>query len=183
MFKRSDIPNAICMLRIVMVAPTVWALLEGRFAMALALVFAAGFSDGLDGYLAKRFNWRTRLGGILDPMADKLLLVSLFLTLAWLGFIPAWLAAVVIGRDLVIVAGGLSYNFLIGPVQPEPSRVSKLNTLAQLLCVVGVLVQRAFAWPLDPAVTLTGAAVLVTCVVSGLDYVVRWTIKAANAGA
>jgi cardiolipin synthase len=182
MLKRSDIPNAICVLRILLVVPTVWALMAGRFTVALLLVFLAGFSDLLDGYLAKRYDWRSRLGGILDPLADKLLLVSLFVALAALALLPLWLAAVVIGRDLVIVSGGVTYNFLIGPVQPEPSRVSKLNTLAQLVCVVSVLTEQALGLPLQPAVIATGAAVLVTSVVSGLDYVIRWSAKALRSG-
>jgi cardiolipin synthase len=183
MLKPADIPNAICVLRILLVAPTVWALLERRFALALLLVFVAGFSDALDGYLAKKFDWRSRLGGLLDPLADKLLLVSLFVVLALLGLIPAWLASVVIGRDVVIVTGGVTYNFLIGPVVPEPSRASKLNTLAQLLCIVSVLVQRALQWPMEPLITAAGAGVLVTSVVSGLDYVIRWSAKAISADA
>ena len=183
MVKTSDIPNAICVLRIMLVAPTVWALLNGRFGLALLLVFAAGFSDALDGYLAKRFDWRTRLGGLLDPLADKLLLVSLFVVLAVLGLIPVWLAGVAIGRDVVIVTGGVVYNFFIGPVQPEPSRASKLNTLAQLFCIVSVLVQQGLKWPIAPVITAAGAAVLVTSVVSGLDYVIRWSFRAMAAGA
>ena len=183
MLRPSQIPNAICVLRILLVLPTVGALLAGQFALALLLVFAAGFSDALDGYLAKRFDWRSRIGGLLDPLADKLLLVSLFVTLVALGRIPAWLAGVVIGRDMIIVAGGLLYNFTIGPVQPEPSRASKLNTLAQLACIVGVLAREALAVPLAPFITAAGAAVLVTSVVSGLDYVIRWGAKARHARA
>lgn len=177
----ADIPNAICVLRIAMVGPAVWALFLGRFDVALALVVAAGLSDALDGFLAKRYGWRSRLGGLLDPLADKLLLVSLFVALAILGLLPAWLAAVVIGRDVVIVSGAVAYTLLVGPVQPEPSRVSKLNTLAQLACVAGVLVVEALAWPFGPAVTAAGAAVLVTSVVSGLDYVIRWSGRARHA--
>lgn len=181
MMRPAHIPNAICVARILLVLPTVAALLAGRYGLALLLVFVAGLSDALDGYLAKRFEWRSRLGGLLDPLADKLLLVSLFVTLAVLGLLPTWLAAVVIGRDLVIVAGGLAYNFLIGPVQPEPSAASKLNTLAQLSCIVGVLAREALGLPLTGLVTAAGAAVLVTSVVSGLDYVIRWGGKAIAA--
>ena len=183
MFHPAQIPNVICVLRMLLVVPTVSALLHGRFSMALMLVFVAGLSDALDGYLAKRFDWRSRLGGLLDPLADKLLITSLFVTLAILGLLPAWLAGVVIGRDLIIVTGGVAYNMLIGRVQPEPSRISKLNTLAQLLCIVGVLADAALAWPLAPLVTAAGAAVLVTCAVSGLDYVIRWSVKAMDARA
>ena len=119
MLKLSDIPNAICVLRMILVVPTVWALLNARFGVALLLVFVAGFSDALDGYLAKRFDWRSRLGGLLDPLADKLLLISLFVVLAVLGLIPVWLAGVVIGRDLVIVTGGVDLQF---PHRASPAR-------------------------------------------------------------
>lgn len=183
MLKRSDIPNVICVLRILMVVPTVWALLNGRYGIALVLVFIAGISDALDGFLAKRFDWRSRLGGILDPLADKLLLVSLFVVLALLGLIPVWLAGVVIGRDAVIVSGGVAYNFLVGPVEPAPSRASKINTLAQLVCVVSVLANAALQWPAEPVITAVGASVLVTSVVSGLDYIIRWGAKAIDARA
>lgn len=183
MLRPADIPNAICVLRILLVAPTVWAIVAERFVLALVLVVVAGLSDALDGYLAKRFDWRSRLGGLLDPLADKLLLVSLFVALAWLQLLPTWLAWVVIGRDVVIVSGSLAYNFLVGPLQPEPSAVSKLNTLAQLLCVTAVLVQAAFGWLLAAVVTVSGATVLVTSVVSGLDYVIRWSGKARSSRA
>lgn len=178
MLKPADIPNAICVLRMLLVAPAVWALATGRFGLALVLVCVAGLSDGLDGWLAKRFDWRSRLGGLLDPLADKLLLVSLFITLAVLDRLPAWLAAVVIGRDLVIVSGAVAYTMLVGPVQPEPSRASKLNTLAQLACIAGVLLPAALGTEPGLVVTLAGAAVLVTSVVSGLDYVLRWGSRA-----
>lgn len=180
MLKPAYIPNAICVARILLVAPTLWALAEARFGLALLLVVAAGLSDALDGFLAKRFDWRSRLGGLLDPFADKVLLVSLFLMLAWLGLLPVWLAGVVIGRDLVIVTGGLIYNFFVGPVQPEPSGASKLNTLAQLICIVVVLVQEAFPADIELVVLVSGAAVLVTSVVSGLDYVIRWSTRALS---
>jgi cardiolipin synthase len=182
-FSLSQIPNAICVLRILLVLPTVLALAEGHFGTALALVFVAGFSDALDGFLAKRFDWRSRLGGLLDPLADKLLLVSLFIALAVLGLAPAWLAAVAVGRDLVIVSGGLAYTVFVGPVQPEPSGASKLNTLSQLVFVVVVLLQRAADLRLEPLVTAIGAAVFVTSCVSGLDYVLRWSAKAIHARA
>ncbi len=183
MLKAADIPNAICVLRILAIVPIVWALGAGRFGLALVLVGLAGVSDAVDGYLAKRYGWCSRIGGLLDPLADKLLLVSLFVTLAWLGLIPVWLAAVVIARDLVIVSGGLSYNFLIAPVQPEPSAASKLNTAAQLVCIASVLSREVFALPIEALITVSGAAVLVTSVVSGLDYVIRWSSRAVSGGA
>lgn len=170
------------MLRIALVWPIISALVGGRFVVALVLVAVAGFSDGLDGYLAKRFDWRSRLGGLLDPLADKLLLVSTFVTLAWLGLVPVWLTAVVILRDFVIVSGGLVYQAVVAPVHPEPSRASKLNTGAQLLFICGVIANHGVGVPPAAFLVAAGAAVLVTSTVSGLDYVVRWSGKAAHAG-
>ena len=179
--KPAYIPNAICVLRIVLVLPIALSLLDGRFDMALGLIFAAGFSDGLDGFLAKRFDWRSRLGGILDPLADKLLLVSLFVVLAALDLVPLWLAAVVILRDLVIVSGALAYNFTVDKVKPEPTKISKLNTVLQLVFVVGVESRQAFGWPSATAILVVGASVLVASVVSGLDYVLTWGARARRA--
>lgn len=89
--KPHDIPNVITAFRFLLVPPVVILLLQERFTAALIVFGVAGFSDGLDGFLAKRYDWRSRLGSILDPLADKLLLVSSFVTLGWLGLIPAWL--------------------------------------------------------------------------------------------
>jgi cardiolipin synthase len=176
----SRLPNAICVLRILMVLPIVRAVLAARYTEAAAWVCLAGFSDGLDGFLAKHFDWRSRIGGLLDALADKLLLISVYATLAWCGLVPAWLLAVVVGRDLVIVSGGVAYNFLVGPVQPEPSRVSKLNTLAQLLYVLAVFA-RAITPVVPPAVPLLlGSFVFCTTVVSGLHYVLRWSLRAVD---
>jgi cardiolipin synthase len=182
MFKAAYIPNLICGVRIVLVAPIVFSLLSGDFLSALVLIFVAGLSDALDGFLAKNFRWRTRLGGILDPLADKLLLVSVMLTLTWLGLSPVWLACVVIGRDLIIVTGATVYNFLIGPVEPDPSLISKLNTGFQLLYMLFVISHQAFSWPENISILVIGAGVFITSVVSGLDYVLRWSAKAIAAG-
>lgn len=178
MLRASHIPNLICVLRILLVAPIVLNLLAGDFLVALVLIIVAGFSDGLDGFLAKRFDWRTRLGGLLDPLADKLLIMSVFITLTYIGLTPVWLAAVVILRDVVIVSGATAYNALIGQVRPEPSHISKLNTACQLLYLFAVISQPAFDWPLSNVIMIAGAGVLFTSVVSGLDYVIRWSAKA-----
>lgn len=172
------LPNAISLLRIALVVPIVWLMLHGRFEQAIVLFFIAGFSDGLDGWLAKHYGWHTRLGGILDPVADKLLVASAFITLVYTGHVPLWLAALVVLRDVVIVGGATAYNFLIGPVEGEPTRISKLNTALELLYVLFVLSRAAFAWPSETIVTVLGAGVLVTVVVSGIDYVWSWTRRA-----
>ncbi len=181
MFKASYIPNLICVLRILLVVPIVIELLDGKFMMALALIFVAGFSDGLDGFLAKRCDWRTRLGGILDPLADKLLLVTVMLTLTSLDLVPLWLTCVVIGRDIVIVSGAIAYNFLIGPVKPAPTVISKINTMLQLMYIVFVIAQQVFEWLPSIVITLSGTGVFCTSAVSGMDYVMRWSRKALSA--
>lgn len=176
------LPNAISLLRIALVAPILMMILKGSFGWALALFWLAGFSDGVDGYLAKRFDWHTRLGALLDPVADKLLVAGTFMTLAYTQHIPVWLAAIVILRDVIIVTGATAYNFIVGPVQGEPTRISKLNTALQLLFLLFVLSRAGFGWPDEIAITVLGASILVTVVISGIDYVWSWSRRARNKG-
>jgi len=174
----SWLPNAISLLRIALVAPILILILQGDFGWALALFVIAGFSDGLDGYLAVRFDWSTRLGGLLDPAADKLLITGMFITLAFTHHIPIWLAVIVILRDVVIVGGAMAYNFLVKPVPGEPTRISKLNTALQMLFVLFVLSRAGFDWPDKITITVLGASVLATVVISGVDYVLSWSRRA-----
>jgi cardiolipin synthase len=176
------IPNAISLMRVALIVPVLMLILRGEYSWALALFFFAGFSDGVDGYLAKRFDWRTRLGGLLDPVADKLLVAGMFITLAWVGQIPVWLATLVIVRDIVIFGGAVAYNFLIEPLDGEPTRISKLNTAFELLFLLFVLSQAAFGWPDPIATTVLGASILVTVVISGADYVWNWSRRARAGG-
>lgn len=175
------IPNAISLMRIALVAPILWCIAEGRFELALVLFFVAGFSDGLDGWLAKTFDWGTRLGALLDPVADKLLLAGSFVTLMITGHIPAWLAGVVVFRDIVIVVGAMAYSWLIQPIEAEPTRISKLNTALELLLILFVLSRAAYGWPDQISITVLGAAVLATVVISGVDYVWSWSRRAREA--
>jgi cardiolipin synthase len=172
------VPNAICVGRMLLVAPLVLWVVEGRFVAALLVLVVAGISDGLDGFLAKRFDWRTRLGGLLDPAADKLLLVSAFVSLSYVGLIPVALTIVVIGRDIVIVLGAIAYQWFIAPVQGEPAAISKLNTACQLAMLFFTLTSAAFAWPPPVSLLVLGAAVVFTSIVSGLNYVLRWGVRA-----
>ena len=181
--KASDIPNIITVFRFLLVPPVVLLLLDERFGLALLLFGVAGFSDGLDGYLAKRFNWTSRLGALMDPLADKLLLISSFITLGWMNLIPLWLVGVVILRDLVIVGGALVYNFRIERLEAAPSMVSKLNTVAQILLVLAVMFSAAvqplpYLW-----MDVLLYCVLVTTLWSGFDYVWRWSRRAWRKGA
>jgi cardiolipin synthase len=175
------LPNAICIVRIALVAPSIALLLAERFDQALALIVLAGLSDGLDGYLAKTFDWRTKLGGLLDPVADKLLITSVFLTLTYLGLVPVALTGIVVGRDVVIVLGASLYQLTIGDVRGEPTAISKLNTACQLGFVVFTITVAAFDWPARISLVALGAAVVFTSVNSGLNYVLAWSKRAWRA--
>lgn len=176
------LPNAISLLRIALVAPILMLIIDGQYGFALGLCFIAGFSDGVDGYLAKRFDWHTRIGALLDPIADKLLVAGTFMVLVYTGHIPLWLGVLVIFRDVVIVGGAALYNFLIRPVEGEPTRISKLNTALQLLFILFILSRAAFGWPDQITITVLGASIVVTVVVSGIDYVWSWARRARQGG-
>ncbi len=103
----SWLPNAISVFRIALIIPVVMGVIDGQYSLALGLFLIAGISDGVDGFLAKRFDWHTRLGALLDPIADKLLMAASFVTLAYVGQIPVWLAGIVVFRDLVIIGGAI----------------------------------------------------------------------------
>jgi len=175
------LPNAISILRIALVVPILVSIARQDFALALALFLLAAFSDGLDGWLAKSFGWHSRLGALLAPIADKRLIAGVFVMLVVAALLPAWLAVLVVLGDVVIVGGATAYNFLIGPVPGEPTRVSKLNTALELLLVTFVLSRAAFDWPPAISVIVLGAGVLVTVVVSCIDYVWSWAERARKA--
>jgi cardiolipin synthase (CMP-forming) len=176
--KLRHIPNILTAFRFLLVPPVVVFMLKDEFMPALVLFAVAGFSDAVDGFLARRYHWTSRIGGLMDPLADKLLMVSSYLTLGWLGLIPVWLVALVILRDLVIVTGAVIYNARIEQVEATPSVVSKLNTLAQILLVLSVLFSQAVAalpgWWIDALIY----SVLVTIVWSGAGYVWTWGRRA-----
>lgn len=180
--KARDIPNMLCIARMMLTVPVAWAILEGRYPLALVLFFVAGFTDGLDGFLAKRYAWQSRLGGLLDPAADKLLLITAFVTLWVAGYVPDWLMATVVTRDLIIVTGAALYQWRVGDLVAEPSVISKINSALQLLYVLLTLSWLVFAMPGQAVMAVLAWVVLVTTVVSGVDYVVRWTGRARAAG-
>ena len=169
--KLRHIPNAICVVRIILVVPIVRYLLEERYGLALVLILIAGLSDALDGYLARRFDWRTRLGGLLDPAADKLLMFSVFVTLTWMGWVPVWFTVVVVARDVVIVVGTLVYQVLVGPVHGEPNQASKLNTVLQIAFVLLTVNHAWMGWPPSSWLQVLATAILVTIAISIVQYV------------
>lgn len=181
--KARDIPNLLCIMRMVLTIPVVWAIFDGSYLLALVLFLVAGLTDGLDGFLAKRFAWQSRLGGLLDPAADKLLLVASFVSLWMVGYVPGWLLVAVVARDLVIVIGAGLYQWRVGNFVAEPSIISKLNSLLQLLYVLMTLSWLVFGLPGRGMTVVLGWIVLATTVVSGFDYIIRWTARARTAGA
>jgi cardiolipin synthase len=176
--RASDLPNLLTLLRMVLVPAIVWLLLHGFYAEALWVFLFAGVSDGLDGFLARRMNWRSRLGSILDPLADKLLLIASYFTLAWIGLVPDWLLAAVLLRDFIIVVGGLAYHRHFGPFDMEPTYVSKINTFAQISLVLLLVAHQAFLFLPAHWITAGHYVVLTTTLLSGMDYVWTWGLRA-----
>src|SRR5207342_3003453 len=129
------------------------SLQAGEYWTALVLVAACAVSDGLDGWLAKRFNWTSHVGKILDPLADKLLLVSLYLTATWTNLVPWWLTAVVVGRDVLIGSGAVVYRLWFGPLHGRPTILSKINTGMQLSVVLAAILGAASGLPTPEVVT------------------------------
>jgi cardiolipin synthase len=176
--KAADLPNAITVFRFLLVPPVVLLLLYERFSAALIVFGVAGVSDAVDGFLAKRYHWTSELGALIDPLADKLLLVCSFVTLGYLQLIPLWLVATVILRDLVIVGGALVYHYRVEQLAAAPSRVSKLNTFAQILVVLVVMFSRGIQPVPLQWLDMLFYMVLITTLWSGLDYVWTWGRKA-----
>lgn len=139
-----QIPNVLTLLRIVLVVPFAILVLREDFVAALVLLMIAGFTDGLDGFLARYFGWRTVFGSIADPVADKFLLVTTYVCLGMLEQMAWWLVAVVVGRDLIIFCGAIAYWFLVGRYEGNPTLIGKACTFCQILVGVGVLAHLAF---------------------------------------
>jgi cardiolipin synthase len=176
-----DIPNLITAGRILLVLPTCLALLHRDYSLALTLFAVAGLSDGIDGFLAKHYDWTSRLGALMDPLADKALLVTSYAAITWTGLLPVWLFVLIILRDAVIVGGAVVYNFRVARLEAAPTLVSKLNTLLQILLVLLVILGQVITWVQAWWVTLLVYAVAVTTLWSGIDYVVTWSRRARRA--
>jgi cardiolipin synthase (CMP-forming) len=172
------LPNIICLIRILLIWPIIDALDSGNYWTALVLVAIAAVSDGLDGWLAKRFNWQSQLGKFLDPLADKLLLVALFLAATWMNLLPWWLAAIAVARDFMIGIGALVYRLRYGPLQGRPTLVSKINTGMQLAVALAAILGAAIGFPTREIVTALAIVTLVTTILSGADYLNIFTRRA-----
>ena len=172
----SQLPNLITISRFGLVPVLILVLKEEQYAASLAVFFIAGVSDGLDGFIAKRFHFESRLGSILDPLADKTLLVSSYVMLTLLNHLPFWLMLTVAFRDLLIIGGYLVYTSMVGPVQMRPSWLSKFNTLLQITLVIVILAQQAFQLVYAPVVDALIYSVLLSTVASGLHYLWIWLV-------
>lgn len=172
------LPNLICIARIALVWPIVAALQSGKFELAMAVFALAAVSDGLDGFLAKRFQWTSELGKLLDPAADKLLLVSVFVSATWLGMVPRWLTAAAVSRDVMIALGALVFRMWFGALHGRPRVLSKLNTGLQLAYLLAVMSRAAFRLPSASALAALAGLTLLTTIVSGLDYIAAFTRRA-----
>lgn len=169
-----NLPNLISLLRLLLVPFTVWLLISEAYGWAFLSFLLAGVSDGVDGFLVRRYGWHSRLGAYLDPLADKALLVSVYVTLAFLADIPAWLAIIVVSRDALIVGAVLLSRIMDHPVAVKPLLVSKVNTVAQIAFAVSVLGVAALGWPLGPLVSYGSLPVALLTVLSGAAYLVSW---------
>lgn len=177
-----NLPNLLTGLRLLLALPVAWVILEERYDQALLLAAVAGISDALDGFLARRLQAESRLGALLDPIADKLLILAVFVSAAVVGLLPWWLTGLVILRDLVIVGGALAYRLLIGPLQITPTLLSKANMALQIGFLV-LLLAGALSGGLPVALLqLLMAVVAGMALGSGLQYVLLWSRKARLAG-
>jgi cardiolipin synthase len=183
----SQLPNVITVLRILLVIPTAWLLLEMRYVEALGLMAVAGASDALDGWMARRFGWMSQFGAAMDPVADKLLVAVTFIIFTIQGYIPIWVAAIVLGRDAIILAGAGAYRLFFEPIEFAPTLISKANTATQIVMLLMLLLGLCGFGEIS-ALTLRVVdpwcfyLLAVLGVVSGADYVRTWGRKAWRHG-
>lgn len=173
----SWIPNALTILRCLLVAPVAWFIYQQQFFAALVTFSFAGFTDGLDGFLARRYQWQSYLGAILDPIADKLLMTVSYIVLTVIGIVPTWLMLAVVVRDIVIIAGATIFRWLHGPYMMSPSKAGKMSTFLQILLVLWLLVEQSFELSGQHISTALIWLTLIVTIYSGLEYVVTWYRK------
>jgi len=175
-----NIPNLLTLARILLTPFIIYAILEHQAVLALILMAVAGVTDMLDGAIARYFNQRSTVGAYMDPLADKLLLISTIVTLYFIEQIPLYLFLAVVFRDLIIVVGAIAYEMITHKLEIQPSIASKITTFLQITLVLTVLSEMAWQFPgpdlLQASIMLTFA---LTCI-SGLQYMVVWMRKAVT---
>jgi cardiolipin synthase (CMP-forming) len=172
------VPNALTLLRILLIPVLVVLLLRQKYEAAFAVFFFSAVSDFADGAIARRWNVRTRFGAIADPLADKMTMLAVTLALAAQALLPVWLAAAIVIRDLVIIAGAVAYHYLVGRYDMAPILASKLNTALQFLVLAVVLGNAAGIVGADAALPALNRLLLATILASGAQYVWVWARKA-----
>ncbi|MCG6121149.1 MAG: CDP-alcohol phosphatidyltransferase family protein [Microvirga sp.] len=168
------IPNLITIFRLVLVPVVIVAILEESWLAAFLFFVLAGASDGADGYIARRFDMRSKLGAFIDPLADKALLVAIFVTLAIVGILPGWLAVVVVSRDVMIVMAVLASWLLNQPVEIAPLMISKVNTFVQIAFAALVLGSLAFTFDIGSLTAALAFVVTALTIVTAAAYLVVW---------
>jgi len=171
------LPNLLSLLRLVLVPAIIWLIVRQQFGAAFWVFVVAGLTDALDGLLAKRLGAVSRLGSYLDPLADKALLVGIYVTLGMTGALPLWLVLLVVFRDVVIVGGALLVHALTHRLEMQPLKISKLNTALQIVLAALVLAGPAFALDFADAVPVLIYLCAVTTVASGAAYVATWLAR------
>jgi cardiolipin synthase len=168
-----NLPNLITLARLLSVPLAIWLIFGERYGAAFWIFIGAGVSDALDGYIAKRFDRRTRLGALLDPTADKALLAGVYVSLWLVGQLPGWLVGLVVLRDFLIVLGFVLIQATAAPKRFDPLSISKLNTLVQL-SLIGFVLAQGLGIEAELVKLLLITAAAVTTVLSGLSYLARW---------
>jgi cardiolipin synthase len=169
-----SIPNLITLARILAVPVILWAITSGEMRIAFALFLLAGLSDLIDGFLAKRFGMATELGAYLDPLADKAMIVSIYVALGIVEAIPRWLVILVVSRDIMIVSAVILSWLVDRPVKLRPITVSKLNTVAQIVYATVVLAALTFGWEIVLVKDMLMALVAALTLLSVAFYVAEW---------
>ena len=176
------IPNIITICRILLVPLTIWLIISNAYDFAFAAFILAGLSDAVDGYLARRFQLQTELGEILDPIADKALLVSIFVALGALGHLPVWLVILVASRDVLIVGAVVISWFMDKPIAMKPLWISKVNTTGQIALAGTVLADLGFGWQIGSLLEIGLVLIAALTAASGAIYMRDWVRHMSNGG-
>lgn len=176
-----NIPNVITVIRVLLIPVIAYLLVEGRYAPALAVFMAAAFSDFADGAIARHYRMVSEFGARLDPIADKLTMLTATVLLAWQSWLPLWLAAAMVLRDVVIAGGAIAYRLVVGHLEMQPTWLSKINTALEFAVLAGVLAQAADLVDARGWLPWLFVVVFVTVVLSGAQYVWAWSRKAIAA--
>lgn len=172
-----NIPNILTVLRMLLVIPCSVSILLDYYKLAIVIFMLAAVTDGIDGLLARKLGCQTALGAVLDPLADKLLVVSLFAIFTFKNFIPYWFAAIVIVRELILLSGAAFYRFMFGPVIFVPTMLSKINTCLLLLLLLLSLLNGMKLYDLTETIYYLLMTILFTSIYSGIDYMIKWGVR------